>query len=183
MKIEIAGNDYQVSIDGKTYTTQSAPTSASENPGAKIAELFQAHRGEKEYEGVVQKIQEWYYGSLVKASWCATAMSYFANQAGLLDAIGGKNENVYQMFKACASCGKGQMYYSSSIPDTILKGDILFWDWTGNGMSTTSSKHVNIAEITSFNGGNVFAIGGNQSDKICTKEYARADLYALYRIS
>lgn len=159
------------------------PDKPDANPGAKIADLFAAHRGEQEYTGIVADIQKWYYGSLVKASWCATSMSYFANQAGLLSKIGGKNENVYQMLKDCTSCGGGQMYYRGSIPPTIEKGDILFWDWTGNGMTSTSNKHVNICEHTSYNNGNVFAIGGNQSDKICTKEYSREDLYALYRLS
>lgn len=178
--IQIDTEKGTIVVDG----VQVYPTAAvtEELPGAKIADLFGQHRGDQEYNGTVADIQKWYYGSVVKAAWCATAMSYFANQAGLLDAIGGKNENVYNMFKACAASGKGQMYYSGSVPAQIKKGDILFWDWTGKGMTTTSSKHVNIAEYDS-NGGNIFAIGGNQDDKICTKEYTRNNLYAVYRIS
>ena len=156
-------------------------TTTDRNP-AIIADMFAEHRGDKEYTGIVKTIQEWYYGYLSKTAWCATAMSYFASQVGYISAIGGKNENVYNMLQACKNSGCGVVYEKGNIPATILKGDILFWLWSGETMTSGSSKHVNIAEYDSINGGNIFAIGGNQKDKICTLEYTRDNLYAVYRM-
>jgi len=50
---------------------------------------------------------------MVYASWCCTSLSYFANQLGILNKIGGRNENVYAMMLACdvsAKAGKGTFY-------------------------------------------------------------------------
>lgn len=168
-----------VEVNGEIVYQRNTVT--ERNP-AIIADMFSEHRGDKEYTGIVKTIQEWFYGHLLKTAWCATAMSYFANQAGYLAAIGGKNENVYNMLQACKESGCGVVYEKGNIPLTILKGDILFWLWSGDAMTSGSSKHVNIAEYDSINGGNIFAIGGNQKDKICTLEYTRDNLYAVYRM-
>lgn len=179
MKVEINTDTNEVFIDGQLVEVIKQQIT-SKNPG-RIADEFAMYRGATEYTGIVHVIQEWYYGSLVKSAWCATAMSYFANQCGLLAAIGGKNENVYQMMNACKRANSGTFYSKKNIPKQIYKGDILFWLWEGETMGVGSSKHVNIAEYDSYNG-NIFAIGGNQKDKICTLEYTRDKLYAVYRI-
>ena len=146
-----------------------------------LADLMAIHRGEKEYSGIVGAIQEWYYGKLVEASWCATGLSYFANVLGVLDKIGGKNENVYWMMKACERVGKGTFYTRSNLPNKIEKGDILFWLWEGNEMTATSKKHVGVAEYVST-GNEIFCIGCNQKDKICTLKYDRKFLYSVFRM-
>ena len=179
MKVEINTETNQVLIDGYVATVNKGQETAK-NPG-RIADEFAKYRGATEYKGIVETIQKWFYGSPVKSAWCATAMCYFANQCGFLTALGGKNDNVYNMLKACMSANSGSVYTKGNIPKQIYKGDILFWLWDGDTMNAGSSKHVNIAEYDSYNG-NIFAIGGNQKDKICTLEYTRDNLYAVYRI-
>lgn len=147
-----------------------------------LADLFEAHRGVKEYDGVVATIQKWYYGSLIKASWCATSLSYFADQLGILPQIGGKNENVYQMYLDAKMKSPLQIRDKADVKDLVInKGDILFFDWTGKGMSHGSSKHVGVAALDCAPGDKLFCIGGNQKDKICTLEYSRDALYAVFR--
>lgn len=71
-----------------------------------LADIISNYIGTKEYDGIVATIQKWYYGELVKTSWCATAISYFSNQIGVLEQIGGKNENVYNMMLSCQEYSK-----------------------------------------------------------------------------
>ena len=47
-----------------------------------ITDAFEPYIGTVEYNGIVKTIQEWFYGDLVKASWCATSCSFFADQVG-----------------------------------------------------------------------------------------------------
>lgn len=149
-----------------------------------IATEFAKYRGVTEYEGIVGQIQKWFYGYVSKTSWCATSLSYFAFVCGVLDSFGGKHENVYNMMVACkaqADKGKGTFFDKYHIPETIERNDILFWLWDGKIMNTTSSKHVGVAEYKS-NTDKIFCIGGNQKDKICTLEYDKKFLYAVYRL-
>lgn len=171
-------------IDTDAMTVVPYMDTVSQTEHITLADLFAEHRGETEYNGIVKTIQEWYYGSLVKAAWCATALSYFADKLGILDQLGGKNENVKRMMDACQSASlktkKGTFYTRLKIPNKILKGDILFWNWDGGIMTTSSNKHVGVAEYSSSND-TIFCIGGNQKDKICTLEYDKASLYAVFR--
>ena len=149
-----------------------------------IADLMHNYLGTKEYKGIVKTIQEWYYGTLIEASWCATAVSYFANQLNILEQIGGKNENVYYMMCACRTYANShkdvRFYDKGNIPKQILKGDILFYLWNGTVMKFDSNKHVSICnESTTAN--TIPSIGGNQDDSISIKNYNRNNLYALYR--
>lgn len=145
-----------------------------------LVEKFQPHRGVTEYNGVVADIQKWYYGSLVRAPWCATALSYFANELGILDQFGGKAENVYTMMTNCSQSNYGNFYWKKNIPEQIKKGDVLFMLWDSGTMHPTSNKHVCVAEYDS-KGTTIYCIGGNQKDKICTLNYERKYVYALYR--
>ncbi len=149
-----------------------------------LADLFSNFRGAKEYSGIVERIQRWYYGSLVKASWCATSLSFFADQLHILDQIGGKNENVYAMMNACKKTHPERCHGVEKgirVDFDIKKGDILFWLWDGNVMNSTSPKHVNVAEYDANSSEAIFAIGGNQKDKICTLLYDRDCLYMVFR--
>lgn len=155
-----------------------------ETNGERIYKLFKQFEGEKEYKGVVAQIQKWYYGSLVKAPWCATAVSYFANKIGLPI----KAENVNDLRIRCkhlSDISKMGKYYGrtdNGLPDTINRGDILFWLWQGDHMLNTSNKHVGIcAAKTSIQSAVVPCIGGNQDNKICIKNYDTRKLYAVYR--
>lgn len=143
-----------------------------------LADMFEPYIGVTEWNGIVRTIQEWYYGGLVKASWCATSVSYFANQMGILMQLGGKNENVNQMRLSCAGSGYGT--YFDNPPSQLRRGDILFWLWSGSVMSNSSNKHVGVCYDDTTDT-IIPCIGGNQSDMICVQNYRRSALYAVFR--
>lgn len=175
-------------IDGETVYQQALTDEmepVKESAGERIFKGFDANRGVVEYEGIVGEIQKWYYGYVSKTAWCCTSLCYFAHKAGVLDAIGGKNENVYYLMEACkkaAKEGKGTFYERSQIPERIPRYAVLFWLWAGDKMDAGSRKHVGLAEFAS-SGETIYCIGGNQGDKICTKAYDRSRLYAIYTIN
>lgn len=144
-----------------------------------IVDFLARYKGAKEYDGVVATIQKWYYGSLVKAPWCATCMSWAFNQLGIpVD----KAENVYTLMRNCqyaATQGHGTFYGRSELPE-LEKGDVCFLLFTGTTMTTTSKKHVT-AFIARPSAERIRCIGGNQSDKIQVTDYASSTLYAVYR--
>ena len=73
-----------------------------------------------------------------------------------------------------------QFYTKDNLPSKILKGDILFMLWDGDTMTANSSKHVCVSEFNSTRD-KLYCIGGNQKDKICTLEYERKNIYAMFR--
>jgi hypothetical protein len=171
-------------IDTETGICEPYNENVPETKGEKLYKLFKQFEGTKEYDGIVAQIQRWYYGSLVEDSWCATAVSYFASQLG----IPIKAENVNVLKTACDILAKGGIgkYWdrrTTGLPSVIHKGDILFWLWSGDTMTNTSSKHVGVcaAEKVSIQSAVVPCIGGNQDDKICVKNYDTRKLYAVYR--
>lgn len=171
-------------IDTETGICEPYNEDVPETKGEKLYKLFKQFEGAKEYKGIVAQIQKWYYGSLVKASWCATAVSYFADQLGLKL----KAENVNVLRVQCrtlsdASTGKYYDRSTTGLPDIVKKGDILFWLWSGDTMTNTSSKHVGVcaAEKVAIQSAVVPCIGGNQDNKICVKNYDTRKLYAVYR--
>lgn len=174
-------------INGKLVYTKDDSSAAAADPSnaEKIFTGFDYGRGVKEYDGIVGAIQKWYYGDVVKGAWCATSMSYFAYKAGCLASLGGKNENVFEMMEACKLAGAkgyGTFYEKNKLPDIIPQYAICFFLWSGDKMTANSSKHVCMAEYAS-SGPSIYCIGGNQNDKICTKEYSRDKLYAIYCIN
>lgn len=167
---------YLIDTDTGTCT----PYNGGASIGKRILDLFRAYEGAVEYDGIVAEIQKWYYGSLVRASWCATSVSYFAQKSGLTL----KAENVKALLDQCkilSDTGTGKLYTKAEIPAEIKAGDILFWLWSGSVMETTSSKHVGVAASDTSSAA-IPCIGGNQSDSICTKTYSRDKLYAVYRV-
>jgi hypothetical protein len=144
-----------------------------------IADFLAQYEGATEYDGVVTAIQKWYYGSLVKAPWCATCMSWAFNKLGIpVD----QAENVYTLMRNCqyaATQGHGTFYGRSELPE-LEKGDVCFLLFTGTTMTTTSKKHVT-AFIARPSAERIRCIGGNQSDKIQVTDYASSTLYAVYR--
>lgn len=170
-------------IDTETGICEPYHEEIPETKGEKLFKLFKQFEGTKEYDGIVAQIQKWYYGSLVKASWCATAVSYFADQLGL--PIKAENVNIMR-WKCETLAGGGTGKYwdrrTTGLPDVIHKGDILFWLWSGDTMTNTSSKHVGVcaADKVAIQSAVVPCIGGNQDDKICVKNYDTRKLYAVY---
>lgn len=181
----------KVDTDRKTLTINNISTDAEieeitfndrtlKLPIPTIATELAKYRGSMEYEGIVAVIQEWYYGHIERSAWCATTVSYFANQLGILDQLGGKSNNVYDMLLKCQRVSPKQFYPKHDIPNEILKDDILFMMWDKGEMTHNSNKHVCVAEYAS-KGDTFFGIGGNQKDKICTLKYERDNIYALFR--
>ena len=168
-------------IDTEAGTVVPMTADRGESIGCKIAAGFEVNQGVKEYDGIVATIQNWFYGHLVKASWCATAMCYMMDAAGL---TGVKEENVNLLRIACKSkamAGKGVFYDKSNLPLTIRRGDVCFWLFNGSKMTNTSKKHVNVC-VEDTDSRTIWCIGGNQDDRICTKLYERSQLYAVYRV-
>lgn len=144
-----------------------------------VTDIFEKYLGTKEYEGIVGTIQKWYYGSLVKASWCATSMSWCLGQLGIMKVtIGTKEENVYNFNAKLKNVGS-----ATPIPTdaTLQRGDILIFLWSGK-FSTTASKHITSCyETCNVGQNNIKCLGGNQSDSISIQTYDRSKLYAVYR--
>ena len=153
-----------------------------------VTDEFEKYIGVKEYDGIVAVIQEWFYGYLYKGAWCASSESYFFNKLGILDQLGGKNENVYEMMEACrkasARTGVGRFRYQVEIGkgETIKRGTVIFNLNSGTHMTPDSSKHVtNAYEDFTYKGeGNFKALGGNQSDMIKVSQYSQKKIYAIY---
>ena len=162
-------------IDTETGTCQPYGTPIALN----IVDFLKRYEGANEYDDVVATIQKWYYGSLVKAPWCATCMSWVFNQLGIpVD----KAENVYTLMRNCqyaATQGHGTFYSRSELPE-LKRGDVCFLLFTGTTMTTTSKKHVT-AVIERRSAERIRCIGGNQSDQIRVTDYASSTLYSVYR--
>ena len=143
-----------------------------------IVDEFLKYIGTVEYNGIIATIQTWYYGSLVKDAWCATSTSYFANVAGILDQLGGKNEGVYEMMNACRALHKtdGRFWDYPNIPRDLKKHDIIFFK--RSGMSHVAHLW---CDQTYTGTGTINVLGGNQSDMICKKDYKQIGIQAVYR--
>ena len=157
--------------DQKTDTT---------NPGPRALQMvkqLEKWKGAKEWDSIVSGIQTWFYGYVSKTSWCATTMSYLLTAVG----IPAKRENVKSLYDFAKKSGDGWLYTKNDLPKTIKRGDILFFLWTGDTMTETSSKHVTMCEEDS-DGETILCIGGNQSDGINPARYDRSYLYGVWRI-
>lgn len=141
----------------------------------KMVRILAEHRGDPEYNGFCATIQNWFYGSLVKASWCATTISYLLAQVGLSEI---KSDNVKTLLDKVAASGKFELLDKTC---DVKRGDLLFWLWSGNIMTTSSAKHVGIAEHDST-GKTIYCLGGNQKNKICTLAYDRKYLFTIARL-
>lgn len=171
-------------IDTETGICEPYNEDVPETKGEKLYKLFKQFEGTKEYDGIIAQIQRWYYGSPVRAPWCATAVSYFLVQLG----IPASSENVNDLRIKCKNLAANDVgtYWGRDevgLPSVIKKGDILFWLWSGDTMTNTSSKHVGVcaADKVAIQSAVVPCIGGNQDDKICVKNYDTRKLYAVYR--
>lgn len=141
-----------------------------------ILEGFQQYEGTKEYDGIVAEIQTWYYGKMKRDAWCATSESYFANRAGVLDQLGGKNEGVREMYEACKRAKKGGRFYDfGEIPWTIPAGAVLFF--LRNGASHVTNAYETRKYDRQMH---IACLGGNQDDQIKVKNYHMANLQAIF---
>lgn len=152
------------------------------NPGGvgeKMVNALRAYRGDTEYTGFCKTVQEWFYGKNIESPWCATTVSYLAFLEGILSRDQ-CHDNVYYLMDNFKKLDGARGIFYAVPPQTIQKGDILFWLWEGDVMTPTSKKHVGLSEYnTSSN--LIYCIGGNQKNKVCTLGYDRKYLYAVFR--
>lgn len=111
------------------------------------------------------KYGDWYG---YQGGWCTTFVLWCFNQTGTSYGVklngvivpsGGNCNSMISWFK-----DKGR-YHPASEGYTPSSGDLVFFDWSGNG----SSQHVGIVNYTS--GTTVYTIEGNCSGKVKAREY------------
>ena len=161
-----------------------------------VTDEFQKHYGAYEYNSFVKDMIKWYYGGgYAPVAWCAISMSYMMNQMGLLDQIGGKAQNCYEMIcniqKAIKKTGKGKLYLRGEGLKkglVIPRGSIIFILRSDPPMSYGSKKHVTSCATTfTFKAAGTYdGLGGNQDpdngkpDCICTKKYTQSKIWAVF---
>ena len=160
--------------DEKTTTTTTTP---GKTRGVQMVEQLEKWKGAHEWDNIVSGIQTWFYGYVPKTSWCATTMSYLLTAVG----IQVKLENVLRLYNFAKKSWIGRFYTKNELPKTIKRGDILFFLWTRDTMTETSSKHVTMCEQDTA-GEMILCIGGNQADGINPARYDRSYLYGVWRI-
>jgi hypothetical protein len=103
-----------------------------------------------------------WYGFESRVSWCATFVSWCANQCGYIDV------GVIPKFAACQAQGipwfkdRGLWQGPGYVP---VPGDIIFFDWQGDG----HSDHVGIVEYVK--GDVVHTVEGNTSNSVARRSY------------
>lgn len=173
----------KVMIDGVEYVPKTESSKNLHNGYYTLADWFEMHKGTKEYDGIVKTIQEWYYGTLIKASWCATSVSYALSRLGMMkQTIGRKCENVYVMYTQLINT-KSAKQIDFKNGESIKRGDILIYNWDTGELRADGRKHVSIAyEDCTYKAGNTCnSIGGNQDDMIKVSAYPFNNLYAVFR--
>lgn len=103
-----------------------------------------------------------WYGFNSRVSWCACFVSWCANQCGYIES------GVIPRFSLCtdgvAWFQRHEQWYSRDY--TTAPGDIIFFDWDGDG----NADHVGIVEKSK--GGTVYTIEGNTSDSCKQHTYS-----------
>ena len=129
-----------------------------------VVSVAQAEIG---YEGTgsYSKYGEWYG---YQGAWCTTFALWCFNRAGEKLGVklyanivpsGGNCNSMISWFK-----NKGR-YHERTSDYTPSKGDLVFFDWSGNG----SSQHVGI--VSSVSGSTIHTVEGNCSGKVKAKTY------------
>ena len=135
-----------------------------------VTDCFTPYIGTKEYNGIVKTMITWFYGGFAPVAWCAIAVSYMMHEMGLLDQIGGKEQNTYQMMKNTEAVWKktkkGTFSYAKDIKKgTVIKRGTIVWlnkDFTYTGSGSFES------------------LGGNQDNYIKVKSYPQSIIYAMF---
>lgn len=145
---------YEENIKNGNYSSGNAYYGAGRSAIVKVA---QAQIGN--YNG--NKFWSW-YGFSYRTAWCACFVSWCANETGNIRAgvipKFSYVDNGANWFRARGRF-KGRNY-------TPSPGDIIFFDWDGNGVG----NHVGIVEYVS--GGTVHTIEGNTSNMCARRSYS-----------
>ncbi len=133
-----------------------------------VSKLLSVAENEVGYSssGSYSKYGEWYG---YQGGWCTTFAIWCFNKTG--ESLGVKlYANIVPSGGNCNSMiswftNKGR-YHKRSSGYTPKRGDLIFFDWSGNG----SAQHVGI--VKSVSGSNVYTIEGNCSGKVKEKSYS-----------
>lgn len=129
--------------------------------------VVSAARNEVGYTGSssYSKYGDWYG---YQGAWCTTFVLWCFNEAGADNGVklcgniipsGGNCNSMISWFS-----NKGR-YHTRSSGYTPQAGDLVFFDWSGNG----SSQHVGI--VTGTSGSTVYTVEGNCSGSVKAREY------------
>ena len=133
-----------------------------------LISVAEAEIGYEEGANHYTKYGEWYG---YQGPWCTTFAIWCFNRTGeklgvsLYGKIVPSGGNCNSMISWFSNKGR---YHKRSSDYTPKKGDLVFFDWSGNG----SSQHVGI--VTSYSGGTLRTIEGNCSGKVKAKKYTES---------
>ena len=153
-----------------------------------VTDCFTPYIGTKEYNGIVKTMITWFYGGFAPVAWCAIAVSYMMHEMGLLDQIGGKEQNTYQMMKNTEAVWKktkkGTFSYAKDIKKgTVIKrGTIVWLNKDSGAMTYGGHKHTTTVnkDFTYTGSGSFESLGGNQDNYIKVKSYPQSIIYAMF---
>lgn len=140
---------------------KSVSTSTAISKVISVAENEVGYQGSGSYS----KYGEWYG---YQGGWCTTFVLWCFNKAGeslgikLYGKIVPNGGNCNSMISWYQNKGR---YHTRSSGYTPKKGDLIFFDWSGNG----SSQHVGI--VKSISGSTVYTIEGNCSGAVKERTY------------
>lgn len=148
-------------ITAVPFSVQAASESTLRNSVVSIAENEIGYTGTSSYS----KYGDWYG---YQGSWCTTFVFWCFNEAGSDNGVkllgtsipnGGNCNSMISWFS------NKDRYYKRSSGYTPKAGDLVFFDWSGNG----SSQHVGI--VTGTSGSTVYTVEGNCSGKVKSRTY------------
>ena len=113
------------------------------------------------YKSDINKFTTWYYGKETSAQWCAIFVSWCANQAGVLGEAIPKSARCADMLSWFSKRGE---YHSVSSGYTPQKGDIVFFDTDGSGVTHHVEFVSQSGYIQESGKTKVYCIGGNTSN-------------------
>lgn len=159
--------------------SDSLTASSVKNEYITLADVFLKYNGTKEYDGIVSVIQNWFYGSLVKAPWCGTSVCWGLAQLGLYKyTLSGKSDNVYTLNTLFTESSLRGKITKIRRDDEIKRGDIVVLCFD-NVFSTTANKHITVC-LNSYDD-SIECIGGNQNHSICRKYYDKSSVFSVFR--
>lgn len=143
------------------FSVQAASENTLRNSVVSIAEGEVGYTGSSTYS----KYGDWYG---YQGSWCTTFIFWCFNKAGtengtkLYGSIIPGGGNCNSMISWFSDKGR---YYKRSGNYSPKAGDLVFFDWSGNG----SSQHVGI--VTGTSGSTVYTVEGNCSGQVKSRTY------------
>lgn len=151
----------QLVLLSPVQVVNAATVDAMRNKVLSIAQLEVGYTGTSSYS----KYGEWYG---YQGGWCTTFVLWCFNETdkslgtstyGSITPKGGNCNSMIDWFN-----NQG-IYHKSDSAYTPKKGDLVFFDWSGNG----SSQHVGF--VQSVSGSTVYTIEGNCSGKVKERKY------------